>query len=89
MDKIKANDIIIILMGITGTLIIAFLIPQEKLINFNLDVNDILWIIALSVIAIAYIIYIKINEINEELKKQDNKQKKLEEKLIIYQNIEK
>ena len=87
MEKITAKDIIIILIGIIGTLLLSLLIPQEKLIKFNFNVNDYFWMLALSIIAIIYILYRKTNEINEELIKYDNNQKRLEEKLKIHEQL--
>jgi amino acid permease len=80
--KVKAKEILIILLGIIGTWIFTIFSKYFQLINIeNLSQNDILILLIIAVIAIIYVVYKRIGEIDKALENQEIKQKELEEKL--------
>jgi len=86
---ITAKEIVIILLGITGSVILGLLLKdinlETKLTNY-LTIGIIIFAI---VSAIIFVFYKKFAEINKELEDQKLEQQKLNEKLKIYERLSK
>ena len=84
MESIKSKDIIIILIGIVLSLIIAIQFRIESFLSNNEDIITLIIVVSISIVLV---IYMKINEINKELDNQKIEQKKLRERLKIYEQL--
>lgn len=87
MKGIDSKNWIIILLGIIGSAIIAFLLKLQKIDFKNFQATDILLILGVAIIAVVFIFYRKIREINDELDNQEKEQKRICEKLKIYEQL--
>ncbi len=87
---ISAKEIVIILLGLIGSIFLGLLIER---MNIKLiEIKDYITIIILFIVIISAIIivtYKKFSEINRELENQKFEQKRLDEKLKIYKRLSK
>jgi len=87
---ITAKEIVIILLGITGSVILGLLF---NIISFEItkikDYLIMLGVLIITIVALIFIIYKKFNEVDKELANQKSEQKKLNEKLKIYKRLSK
>ena len=88
---VTSKEIIILLLGIIGSTLLAILIESDK-INLTDFGNINLTIIITMLLALAFTImmfYKRINEVTEEIDSQKLEQKKIGEKLKIYERLAK
>ena len=87
---ITAKEITIILLGIIGSVLVGLLININ--IKFTDQLKDnitIFLIIVITVSVIIFILYRKFGEVDRELENQKLEQKRLNEKLKIYDRLSK
>jgi SNF family Na+-dependent transporter len=87
MKGIDSRDWIIIILGIISSIIIAFLLKLQKIDFKNFQATDILLILGVAIIAVVFVFYRKIREINDELDNQEKEQKRICEKLKIHEQL--
>ena len=88
---VTSKEIVILLLGIIGSALLAILIESDK-INLTDFGNINLTIIITMLLALAFTImmfYKRINEVTEEIDSQKLEQKKIGEKLKIYERLAK
>ncbi|MBS3075535.1 hypothetical protein J4429_03670 [Candidatus Pacearchaeota archaeon] len=84
--KIESKDILITIIGLILTALLSISINLEKIGLKQFLSNNFILIIAISV-SIIIVVYMKINEINQELDNQKIEQNRLSEKLKIHEHL--
>ena len=85
--KIQAKEILVILIGIVGTLILTISF-ENRLINLgSITLQDILILIIISIIAIIYVIYKRMDEIEDDIENIKKDYNKLDERLKIHKQL--
>lgn len=85
---IAAKDIVILLLGLIGSLIIGLFLEKANINSLVIkDYLTIIGIIFVVVSAIIIVTYRKFSEVDKELESQKLKQNRLDEKLKIYERL--
>ncbi|MFW6310712.1 MAG: hypothetical protein ACOC1K_00590 [Nanoarchaeota archaeon] len=86
--KIKSKEFIILLLGLIGSILSGLLLRifgKENLHSFS--VIDFVIILVLVIVFIMFVVYTRIREINNEINIIRSEQKRLIEKLKIYEQL--
>ena len=89
----KTKEIILLLISIITIPLLSFLLTYFNLdLKFNLNnflkISDLLIILFIYTLIIVFVIYTKIKEVNEEIIEIKKEQKRLDEKIKIYKDID-
>jgi len=86
---ISSKEIVLFSLGIVGSLLLGLYLRGKVFTLNNLQSKDIVIILGLAIIFTIIIFYKKFKEVDNELENQKINQKRLDEKLIIYDRLAK
>ncbi|MBI2629692.1 hypothetical protein HYW76_01195 [Candidatus Pacearchaeota archaeon] len=88
MEETTSKDIILLILGIVGSLLLLSMINILGISNINTRENiPMIIAIIIASIIIIFIVYKKFNEVTKELNKQEERQQKLSDRLDIYKEL--
>lgn len=87
--NINAKETLIILIGLTGTILTTIILKNSWLNFETFSLINISIIVIVGIIALIYIVYKRIEELEEEIEKTNAKNKELDKRFKIYAELTK
>lgn len=84
---ISAKEVTLLLVGLVSFVLLDIFFKWQPFDFNNLQVSDLMILFFVSIASVVVVVYLKINEVNEELDFYKSKQKQMGEKIKIYEQL--